>query len=191
MSLKAIAEQELARLKAGEMGHETEEETRLKQLKQPGSCFIDASSRFAPMKQDKPRKTADSGPCFTVSLPRDETHETRLPEDIIAGLAKLKTMRCPKLRTPNVWPRVVDDALEMARDDWAAKGLALGWSELDLWGVVTDAAGDPYSDGLAVWLAGRKLLAITETCATVENGVGRQFYNRREQVGAKLLWNIR
>lgn len=190
MSLKAIAAQELARLKAGEMVHETEEETRLKQVKQTNPCFIDASSRFTLMKHAQPRKTAENGPCFIVSSPRGETHETSLPEGIVAGLATLKTMRSPKLRTPNVWPRVVADALKIARDGWAAKALALGWAPLDLFGAATDADGDPWSDGLAVWLAGHKLLAISATTATVEDGGGRAYFNRREQVGAQLLWAI-
>lgn len=79
----------------------------------------------------------------------------------------------------------------LARDGWASKALALGYSPLHLFGAVTDAAGDPYSDGLAVWLGGRKLLAISATTATVEDGDGRAYFTRREQVGAKLLWESR
>ena len=50
MSLKAIAEEGLARLKAGETEHETERETRLKQVKQDNSCFTGGSAGFTPMK---------------------------------------------------------------------------------------------------------------------------------------------
>lgn len=115
---------------------------------------------------------------------------TALPSVISTGLATLRSMAAPSLQRPEQWPRVVSDALVLARDGWAAKALALGWSPLNLFGAVPDAAGEPYSDGLAVWLIGRQLVAITATCATVEDGNGRHFYNRREQVGAKLLWEL-
>ena len=190
MSLKAIAEQELARLRAGEMTHETEEETRLKQVKQPVSCFIDASSRFTPMKHDEGQKTAINHPCFTVAFPKGETHETSLSGGIKAGLARLRSM--PTIRTVNAGACaiVVRDALRVANDGWAGKALALGWTTLDLFGAVTDPAGDPYSDGLAVWLGGRKLLAICSTFAIAEDGNGRAYFNRHDQVGAKLLWEL-
>ncbi len=52
MSLKALAEQTLARLRSGDVGRETTNETELKQVKQErGSCFTDASLCFMPMKQ--------------------------------------------------------------------------------------------------------------------------------------------
>ena len=143
MSLKAIAKQELARLKAGETTHETERETRLQQVKQPHSCFIDASARFVPMKQDQDRETANNGPCFTVSFPRGGTHETELPHGVTAGLRRLNVMRPPRLLKPDAWPVAVSDALRLARDGWAAKALALGWHELDLFGAVPDPRGRP------------------------------------------------
>ena len=115
---------------------------------------------------------------------------TALPAPIVSGLDALKSMAAPRLQCPERWPRVVSDALRLARDGWAGKAPALGWSVADLFGAVPDAHGDPYSDGLAVWLAGRKLQAISATTATVEDGPGRAFYNRREQVGAKLLWEL-
>ena len=202
MSLKAIAEQELARLRSGEMGHETKKETELKQVKQPVSCFIDAASRFMPVKHDQAQKTAENEVCFTVSFPRGETHETSLPEDILAGVRRLKSMRPPRLVTPEKWPIVVADALEPRRrssppsscpdEGWAATALAMNspWVALELFGAVTDLAGDPYSDGLAVWLSGRKLLAIDEKLAVVRDGQSWAYYNRREQVGARLLWEL-
>lgn len=188
MSLKAIAEQELARLRAGEMTHETEEEIRLKQVKQPVSCFIDASSRFTPLKHDEEQKTAINCPCFTVSFPKGETHETSLSGGIKAGLARLCSMPTPRTVKAGAWAIVVRDALRVANDGWAGKALALGWTTLDLFGAVTDSDGDPCSDGLAVWLGGRKLLAICSSFAIAEDKSGRAYFNRRDQAGAKLLW---
>jgi len=111
--------------------------------------------------------------------------------DVREGVAILGQMKPPRDVRTERWPQVIADAQGLARDGWAAKALALGWSGLDLFGAVTNAAGDPYSDGLAVWLNGRKLLAISATSATVEDGAGRAYYTRREQVGAKLLWELR
>ena len=191
MSLKAIAEQELARLKAGEITHETERETRLEQVKQPDSCFIDATARFVSVKHVEPQKTANKEPCFTVSFPKGETHETDLPDDVANGLRRLKVMRVPRLVRPDRWPGVVSDALSLARDGWAAKALALGWSELDLFGAVADPEGDPAGDGLAVWLSGRELLAMTAEYAVVGEHGGRSYFNRRNCDGAVLLWELR
>lgn len=115
---------------------------------------------------------------------------TALPPAISTGLKALKSMAAPRLRRPEARPGVVSDALSLAKDGWAAKAIALGWTDLDLFGAVTDANGDPYSDGLAVWLAGRKLLAVCATFAVAEHDAGRAYFNRREQVGARLLWEI-
>lgn len=190
MSLKAIAEQELARLRAGEMAHETEEETRLKQMKRPVSCFIDASSRFMPVKQDYTQKTAKNGSSFTVSFPKGETRETGLPESIKAGLARLNSMPAPRTVKADSWAVVVRDALRIADEGWAGKALALGWTPLDLFGAVTDPDGDLCSDGLAVWLAGRKITALLVGCIAVEDGAGRAYFYRHEQNGARLLWEL-
>ena len=113
-----------------------------------------------------------------------------LPPTISTGLKALRSMAAPRLCRPEAWPAVVSDALSLANDGWAAKALALGWSDLDLYGAVSNAGGDPYSDGLAAWLGGRKLLAICSTFAIAEDGNGRAYFNRCEQVGAKLLWEL-
>ncbi|MCA1653676.1 MAG: hypothetical protein ABR588_05955 [Sphingomicrobium sp.] len=100
-------------------------------------------------------------------------------------------MAAPRLRRPEAWPAVVSDALGLARYGWAAKALALGWSPFELFGAVPDATSDPAADGLAVWLAGRKLLAITADYAAADDGDGgRSYFNRREAHGAVLLWDL-
>lgn len=191
MSLKAIAEQELARLKAGEMVHETERETRLKHMKQPDPCFIDATARFVPVKHNERQKTAKNGPCFTVSFPMGETHETSLPDDLVAGVRRLKVMRPPRLLKPDAWPIAVADADLLLASGWAAKAIALGWTPLDLFGVVPDPHGDPAGDGLAVWLGGRRLIALCGTYAVVDDvGGGRSYFNRKQAGGAVLLWEL-
>jgi len=190
MSLKAIAEQELARLKAGEMTHETERETRLKHLKQPFSCFIDAAARFSPMKHNERQESAKNGDCFTVSSPKGETHETSLPDNVASGLRRLKVMRAPRILRPDAWPIAVAGAAYLGKSGRAAKALALGWSPLDLFGAVTERDGYDDADGLAVWLGGRPVLAICATYASVGDGTGRAYFNRCNRLGTTLLWEI-
>ena len=192
MSLKAIAEQELARLKAGEITHETKKETEMKHVKQePHSCFTGGSVCFMPVKQGLQRKTAKNELCFTVSSPQCETHETSFPKPVTDGLQRLRSMPAPRGVSPAVWAEVVADALSLARDGWAAKAIALGWSPLDLFGVVPDSLGDPADDGLAVWLGGRRLIALCGTYAVVkDDGGGRSYFNRRQAEGAVLLWRL-
>ena len=114
-----------------------------------------------------------------------------LPAACMGGLRRLQSMSSPRLLRPDLWPRVVSDALRLGRDGWAAKAMALGWTDLDLFGAVPDADGDSAGDGLAVWLAGRKLLALTAAYAVVDDGDGgRAYFNRREAAGAVLLWSL-
>ena len=113
-----------------------------------------------------------------------------LDEPLLIGVAKLRVMRAPRTVRADCWPRVVRDAIGMAETGWAVKALALSWSPLNLFGAVTDATGDPSDDGLAVWLGGRKLLAICDTFAVAEDETGRAYLNRRDQVGAMLLWEL-
>lgn len=88
------------------------------------------------------------------------------------------------------WPGIVTDAVSLVASDWAVLALARDWQPLHLFGAITDAMGDPYSDGLAVWLRGRKIIALLDGCVAVEDGTGWAYFNRREQVGAKLLWEL-
>ncbi len=114
-----------------------------------------------------------------------------LPGDVVDGLRRLKVMRPPRLLKPDAWSIVVGDAALLVESGWAASALEFGWSTVEIFGAVPDLAGDPAGDGLAVWLAGRKLRMITAEYAVVENvGGGRSYYNRRQADGAVLIWNI-
>ncbi|MEO6247025.1 MAG: DUF3987 domain-containing protein [Sphingomicrobium sp.] len=84
----------------------------------------------------------------------------------------------------------VAGAVRLADEGWAAKALALGWDELELFGAVPDADGDPAGDGLAVWLNGRELLAMTADYAVAAQPGGWAYFNRRQSSGAVLLWAL-
>jgi hypothetical protein len=114
-----------------------------------------------------------------------------LPAGCVSGLRRLRLMANPRLLQPDVWPLVVADAIRLTRDGWAVKAMALGWTDRDLFGAVFDPTGDAAGDGLAVWLAGRKLLALTSDYAVVEDdGGGRSYFTKRVAEGVVLLWEI-
>lgn len=113
-----------------------------------------------------------------------------LPPDLEDGLARLSQMATPRGVRAEPWTGVVADALRIASEGWAERALGLGWNALDLFGAVAASSGDPDCDGLAVKLAGRRLLAISDSFATVEEGQGRAFLYRHGNDGARLLWEL-
>lgn len=132
----------------------------------------------------------DNSPNQAPNVPYVPNVPGSLPLSITSGLRRLLSMAAPRLACPAVWPRVVSDALSLASQGWAEKAFALGWTPLDLFGAVTEAAGDPFSDGLAVWLAGRSLVVICDQFAAAEDNVFRAYFQRHQRDGAKLLWEI-
>lgn len=122
-----------------------------------------------------------------------ERHDqlAELPSEMSAGLRRLAAMGAPRLVSPETWPVAVADALRLVTNGWALKALALGWLPLDLFGAVTDPVGDPYSEGLAVWLERRPVLALTADYAVADDGSGgRSYFNRMARTGACLLWDL-
>jgi hypothetical protein len=192
MSLKAIAEEALARLKAGETEHETKRETEVKHAQQADPCFTSGGDSFTPMKHDEAQKSAKNSPCFTVSSPEGETRETSLPADLVAGLARLQGMRPPRIKAPEVWPTVVADAVRLAAEGWAEHALALGWKDKELFGTCGLPGGDGAQEGLAVWLAGRRVLLLDALSCIVDVGAGGRaiFYGRSVRPGGVFLWDL-
>jgi hypothetical protein len=184
MSLRAIAAETLARI-----GHETSGETSMKQTRQGQPCFIDTGPRFIPMKQDLARNTAVSDLCFTVSFPRDGTHETSA--SLASQLGRLRNMPPPRGVDRNAWRQVVADAGRLVADGWAEDALALGWTVLDLFGCEPLGSDDDYRNGLAVWLAGRPLVLLDADSAIARVDGHRFMFNRkRDRSGCVLLWEL-
>lgn len=149
----------------------------------PESCANSAISAKSPVSGSSlaPIGTNDTNGTAYLSLP--------LP--IAGGLAGLPVMACPRELNAARWPVAVADAVKLGTDGWAAKAIALGWSDLDMFGVVAAPDGDPEADGLAVKLAGRRLLAISGSFATLHNGAGGRIYlHRGYNDGAVLMWAL-
>lgn len=82
-----------------------------------------------------------------------------LPEDLAASIRRLEALPPPRgLDRQANWRGVVADALTIARDGWAAKAIALGWTTGDLFGI--GPRDDWDFQGLALWLNGRRILMI-------------------------------
>jgi len=114
-----------------------------------------------------------------------------LPGTIGAGVAALDEARPPRGVPAEPWRIAVRDARRLAADGWAAQALALGWSDLDLFGAVLDKSGDPNADGLAVQLDGRRVRAIFDSFAAIADASGkRSYFYRGNNEGARLLWAL-
>jgi hypothetical protein len=127
-------------------------------------------------------KAASSPPIGTIGT----NGTASLPPAIRMGLNSLRLNRPPRITNPEVWSVIVADAAGIASEGWARMALALGWHPLDLFGCSAD--GD--FEGLAVWLAGRRLVLIDEQSAIVAEGGRRSVFNRREHDGAVHLWEL-
>lgn len=125
-----------------------------------------------------------------VAFVTNVANVTGLPADVVAGLERLKDSPAPRLLHPERWPAVVADALRLASEGWAASALRLGWSPLDLYGAVPDKHGDPEADGLATKLAGRRIVALCASFATVRDARSTTFIHRGNNAGAKLMWDL-
>lgn len=110
-----------------------------------------------------------------TSAPSVETFG--LPNYLAANLWQLETMAVPgKLEIASNWRRVVDDALRLARDGWAASALGLGWTPHDIYGV--GPVNSHEFEGLAVWLAGRRIVMIDSKVAVAAQADGRVIFIR-------------
>jgi len=111
----------------------------------------------------------------------------RMPEAVMTGLRVLRDGAVPSVADTAAWHGIVLDAIHLAADGWAGRALRLGWSMHDLWGV------SPDWEGLAVWLAGHRLLLLDDRSAVADAGDGRrvQFTRCRHGMpGARLLWEL-
>lgn len=113
-----------------------------------------------------------------------------LDASLAADLRRLEGLAAPRIVGKGAWRPIVDDALRIAREGWAASAVSLGWSVHDLFGI------GPHDDlefaGLAVWLRGRSIVVVDKDRAIVADGDRRAAYNRRNALGCEpvMLWQF-
>lgn len=106
-------------------------------------------------------------------------------------------MPTPRLKDRTRWRPVVADADRLVTEGWAAQAFALGWHPLELfgWGLT----GEDRYDGLAVWLAGRRIIVLDDSSVVVRDGDWRRIFNRQRPFAeggdgdslAAYLWQVR
>ena len=181
MNLKAIATKTLIRLH----GDGTDHGQRLEQVEQQESCSTAPRSCSNPLEHESPQKSDPNGPCSIVPRSMKRNSGTpALPPEIVMGLNRLRGMRAAHIKRPEVWPEIVADALRISSEGWAVAALRLGWSPLELWGW------SPDREGLAVWLAGRRLVIVDDAMAIVRVGNMRCVFNRWDSQDARFLWEL-
>lgn len=121
-----------------------------------------------------------------------------LPGDLAEALRRLETLPPPrKLERAANWRGVVADAMTIARDRWAAKAMALGWTAGDLFGI--GPCDDWDFQGLAVWLDGRRIVLLDDKRAIAASisGEARSSFERggirhgtHPTSEAFMLWNF-
>lgn len=121
-----------------------------------------------------------------------------LPDDMAAALRRLEVLPPPrKLERADSWRGVVADAMTLARDRWATKAMALGWTAADLFGI--GPWGDWDFQGLAVWLDGRRIVLLDDRCVIVaaKGGQARAAFERggarhgvQPRVDPVMLWEF-
>jgi len=121
----------------------------------------------------------------------DAVWRSALPVEIVVGLDRLRAEPQPRLSSPSAWAGVVTDAHMIASEGWAAVAVSLGWSPLNLFGSSPEIGGNADLDGLAVWLSGRKIVAIDERVVVADAAGARALYYGRPMKGAALLWDLR
>lgn len=106
-----------------------------------------------------------------------------VPAEVLAGVSALRRMAPPRgAASDEAWRQIVADAVTITHRGWASQALALGWSSLDVYGC--GVVGGQEFLGLAVWLAGRRVVLIDESHAIAVQGAERTLFYRRERAVA-------
>jgi hypothetical protein len=113
-----------------------------------------------------------------------------LPERIVKGLARLTEMPAPKLECPERWPGVVADALWLANSGHAKSALALGWSELEVfgWAPAIWPKIDMDYHGLATHVEGKRVLLFEGDRAWIGEPPYRSCIRRDLMEIRQFLW---
>ena len=116
----------------------------------------DNPERMAEIRHSTPRT-----PC-TPNL----DDEWGLPDGIRAKLARLSLLPPRKITlTQPLWAALVCDTMLFAKRGWAAKAMALGWSELELFGIAPRGW-----QGVTSRLIGREVLGLDARKIAVKDG---------------------
>jgi hypothetical protein len=117
-----------------------------------------------------------------------DQYNSDIPRAWAEGFAQLDPNRPRGDVSPKRWRQYVDDCARFLDDGWAGKAAAFGWGQHDLFGCSREPPF-PRIDhaGLLWFLNGNRLLALSETTATIETRVGARWMVRRCSEGPDHL----
>jgi hypothetical protein len=121
-------------------------------------------------------------------------YDRGIPRTWAEGFARLHPDRAPNGVSPQRWGRFVDDIGGFLDGPFCSIAAALGWGPLDLFGCDRNRPlGRIDQVGLLWMLNGDKLVALSETTATIETqGGARQTFRRKpDEPGRALAWELR
>lgn len=136
--------------------------------------YLDKLKAKIAEKQPDSGPTKPTEPGYVGSVSDQAGQSSGLPPSVIMGLHRLRNAPPPPVKDYDAWRGVVNDALRLKADGWAEKALALGWSVADLFGVGSQDSWD--FSGLAVWLNGRRILALDEVTAIATDAAADRRY---------------
>ena len=125
----------------------------------------------------------------TISvLPPEPPNEWGLSHDTYWRLRRLKTSPTGRsLTRPELWGGFVCDAVLFAKNGWAAKAVALGWSEMEIFGLAQTGKWL----GVTSRLFGCQVLGLTADLVTVRELHGTSRLLRLPpRDDAVMIWEI-
>lgn len=120
-------------------------------------------------------------------------HDGKIPRAWAEGFARLDGFRPPADVPIWRWQIFVDDCGRFLDSGWAKQAAALGWGPFDLFGCDRDRPFARIDSAGLLWiLNGDRLVAFTETSATIERRTVKQQIWRRKpsEPGDVLAWEI-
>jgi hypothetical protein len=126
---------------------------------------------------------------------RDASIEKRAPigydsRGWAEAIARLDVDRPPADVPPARWRLFIDDCRRFFDEGWATQAVSCGWQPVDLFGCNRNRPFARIDQAGLLWLtAGAKVVAISETCASIQTATGaRQTYTKSDRV---LVWELR
>lgn len=113
-----------------------------------------------------------------------------IPGEWLAGVARLQAMPVPVGVNGRWWWRLLCDV--DAFRPWAGRAAALGWSTLDVFGVLPAKPVERVDGwGLLPAMGGAELVALTDTAARLRRPTGAlQSFVRRKRLDAVPVWQL-
>jgi hypothetical protein len=120
-------------------------------------------------------------------------HDGKIPGAWAEGFARFDPDRPPAGVPLQRWKRFLDDVRHFLDNGFAVQAAALGWGPYDLFGCDRDRPFARIDQAGLLWLLnGDRLIALSETTATIQTRTGARhtFHRRPSEPGRVLAWEL-